>query len=62
LRTKWAEKQIFLTPSPTLQPETLGWFFSTLIHLPLLDPFLDHRIHPEDLGIVRNKKLLNNTC
>jgi len=33
-------------------------FFSTCAALPLFDL----RIHPEDLGIVMEKKLLNNSC
>jgi len=33
-------------------------FCSTCLALPLLDP----RVHPEGLGIVRDKKLLNTLC
>jgi len=36
-------------------PGSLGCFFSTCIAL----PFLDHRVLPEALGIVMDKKLLN---
>jgi len=33
-------------------------FCSTRLALPLLD----HRVHPEDLGIVMDKKFLNTLC
>jgi len=49
----------YLGTSGTPYPENLGRFFcSNLIAL----PFYDGRVHPESLGIVMDKKLLNTFC
>jgi len=58
LRTKYPEKQIFAQEHQghcILKP----WEgFLTCIAL----PFLGRRLHPEDLGILMDKKLLNTIC
>jgi len=58
LTTKCAEKQIFASQHQghcSLRPFDV--FFSTCIALPLFDL----GVNPEDLGIVIDKKLLNNS-
>jgi len=43
----------------TLNPEILGRFLFNPHSLEFKDPFLDRRVHPEDLGIMMDKKLIN---
>jgi len=55
LRTKSPEKQIFVKNIRHTASWNPGMFFSTFLLLPLLNC----GVHPEGLGIVMDKKLLN---